>query len=104
MAQLGRELDLAQESLGAQRLPDLMLQHLDRDVAVVPEVAREVDRGHTAHAEFALDAVAIDEGSREVRQRGVHPEGKMRLKPLPRRGWSPTPATGRASRPGRFLQ
>ena len=41
------------------------MQHLDGDVAVVPEVVGEVDGRHAASAELALDAVAIRECCRE---------------------------------------
>ena len=33
-------------------------QHLERDVAPVPEVASQIDRGHAAFTELALDGVA----------------------------------------------
>ena len=36
-------------------------QHLDRDRAVEPHVAREIDRGHPAASQFALERVAADE-------------------------------------------
>ena len=42
------------------------LQHLDRDGPVVLQVVREVDRGHAAPPELALDAVAIAQGVREL--------------------------------------
>ena len=54
-------LDLAQEALGAERGGELGAQDLDRDLAVVPEVLGEVDRGHAARAELALDPVAVGE-------------------------------------------
>jgi hypothetical protein len=34
---------------------------LDRDPAVVPEVVREIDRGHAAASKLALNAVAISQ-------------------------------------------
>jgi hypothetical protein len=40
-------------------------QHLERDLAVVPHIMREVDRGHAALAKLALDAVAISQGGAE---------------------------------------
>ena len=49
------ELDLAQEPLGAQRRGELGAEHLERDLAVVLEVVREVDGRHAAAAELALD-------------------------------------------------
>ena len=62
MLQPGGELDLALEALGAERGGELGMQHLERDRAVVLEVLGEVDRGHAAAAELALEAVAIGEG------------------------------------------
>ena len=56
----------AQEPLGAEHGGELGLQHLDRDLAVVPEVLGEVDRRHAARAELALDAVAVGEGGGEM--------------------------------------
>ena len=38
---------------------ELGAEHLDRDLAVVLEVLGEVDRGHAAPAELALDPVAV---------------------------------------------
>ena len=60
-------LDLGEEPLGAERRGEIGVQHLDRDVAVVLEVVREIDGRHAAAAELALDAVAIGDGSGEVR-------------------------------------
>ena len=42
------------------------MQHLERDRPVVPEVAGEVDRGHPAAAELALEHVALAEGLAEL--------------------------------------
>ena len=70
--QVRRDLDLAQESLGAEHRGELRLEHLDRDVAVVLEVVREVDRRHAARAELALDAVAVGEGGREAEEGLAH--------------------------------
>ena len=64
MLQLRRGADLAEEPLAAERGAELGVQDLDGDVAVVPEVVREVDRGHAAGAELALDAVAVGERGR----------------------------------------
>ncbi len=62
MLQVGRGLDLGQEPLGADRGGEFGAQHLERDVAVVLEVVGEVDGGHAALPELALDAVAVGEG------------------------------------------
>ena len=52
------ELDLAAEALGAERRGEIGVQHLERDRTVVLRVLREVDRGHPAAPELALDRVA----------------------------------------------
>ena len=69
MAEVGGGLDLAEEALGAERRRQLGPQHLDGDLAVVLEVLGEIDRGHAALAELALDAVAIAEGLGEAVRR-----------------------------------
>ena len=48
--EIGGGLDLAQEPLGADHRGQLGAQDLDRDLAVVLEVLREVHRGHAALA------------------------------------------------------
>ena len=58
MLQPGGEPDLALEALGAERRGQLGMEHLERDRTVVPEVAGEIDRGHAAAAELALEHVA----------------------------------------------
>jgi len=55
-------LDLYDEAVGAEDGGELGLQHLERDPAVVLEVLGEVNGGHAAGAELALDAVAALEG------------------------------------------
>ena len=62
--EVGGGLDLAQEPLGADDRGQLGPQHLDRDLAVVLEVLGEVDGGHAALAELALEAVAVGTGRR----------------------------------------
>src|SRR5437667_11016450 len=60
--ELRREADLSKEPLGAQHCGELRAQHLERDGAIVFEVAREVHRGHPTAAELALDRVTAGEG------------------------------------------
>ena len=48
-----------EESLRAECSGDLGVHHLERHVAVVLEVVREIDRRHAAAAELTLDAVAV---------------------------------------------
>ena len=61
--ELPGDADLAQESLGAEDGRKLGVEHLERDQAVVLEVAGEVHRGHPAAAELALDRVTARERS-----------------------------------------
>ena len=55
--------DLADEALGAEGRGELGAEHLDGDLAVVLQVVGEVDGGHAALAELALDAVGGAEGT-----------------------------------------
>ena len=65
-------LDLLDEPLGAEHGGELGLQDLDRDLAVVLEVLGQVDRGHPALAELALDPVAVGEGRGEASRNWRH--------------------------------
>ena len=64
--QVGDGLDLAEEPLGADDGREVGAEHLDGDLALVAEVVGEVDRGHAALAELALDAVAVGENGAEA--------------------------------------
>jgi len=70
MRQLRGNSDLAQESLGADRSPKLLLQDLDGDLTLVLFLLGEVHGRHSAMADQALDRVPvgerIDEGGRRV--------------------------------------
>ena len=74
MAEPGRDADLAQEPLGAEHRAELGVEHLDRHLAVVPDVVGQVDRGHPAAAELALERIAAgqlgSQGGLEVRHHG----------------------------------
>ena len=48
MLQIRGDADLGEESLDAEHRAELGVEHLERDVAVVPDVAREVHRRHAA--------------------------------------------------------
>src|SRR5439155_23678585 len=61
MLQPGGHPDLQQEALGAQARGESGLEDLERDGAVMPQVVSEVDSGHAAAAELALDVVAVAE-------------------------------------------
>jgi hypothetical protein len=60
--EVGRRLDLGQEPLGSDDRRELGLQDLDRDLALMPEIVGQVDRGHASGAELTLDAVPALEG------------------------------------------
>ena len=72
MLQLGGGLDFREEPLAADHGGELGAQHLERDLAVVLEVLGQVDGGHAARAELALDAVAVGEGGDQSVGGGVH--------------------------------
>ena len=70
MLQVRGGLDLFQESLGAEDGGEFGTEDLEGDFAVVAEVVREIDRGHAALTEFAVEAVAVGEGRGERFRRG----------------------------------
>ena len=72
MPQIGGDLDLGQKAIGAEHRAELRLEHLDRDVAVVLQVVREVDGRHAAGAELPLDAVARAKGGLQTVQEVRH--------------------------------
>lgn len=57
--QVRRGLDLGEEPIRPDYGGQLRPKHLHRDLAVVPEILREVDGGHAARAELALESVAV---------------------------------------------
>jgi len=61
MLQAGGDLDLAQEPIGAERRRQLLMQHLDRDRAVVLHVLGEEYGRHAALAQLALHGVPAGE-------------------------------------------
>ena len=64
----GGDPDLAGEAVGAEQRAELGPEHLDRHLAVVPEVVGQVDRRHAAPAELALDGVAALQRGAELFQ------------------------------------
>jgi hypothetical protein len=61
MLKASRRLDLGKKAFSAEHRPELRVQYLDCDVAIVPEIAREIYRRHAAGAELAFHSVAIGE-------------------------------------------
>src|SRR5437588_3693325 len=89
MIERGRDLDLAQEALGAERYAEIGSQHLHGDLAVVFQVFGEMDGGHPPLAQRALQAVAVGQRLGEARVRehrlnmppgegACHPERRRR--------------------------
>jgi hypothetical protein len=62
----GSGLDLREEALGAHHGRQLGLQDLDRHLAIVAYIVGQIDGGHPALAQLALDAVAVGQGGREA--------------------------------------
>ncbi len=62
MVEVGRDLDLVQETLGAYGGCEFGTEDLNRDLAIVFHVVGKVDGRHAAGTEFALDGVAASEG------------------------------------------
>ena len=60
--EIGGELDLSQEALGADDGGELGPQQLERDPPVVPEILGQVDGRHAAGADLAFDPVAVRQG------------------------------------------
>jgi len=54
-----------EEPLGADGGREVFAQHLDRDAAIVLEVAGDVHRCHSSAPDFAVDCVALRERVRE---------------------------------------
>ncbi len=63
----GGQVDLAEEALGTQGSGELRMEQLQGDPPVMLEVLGEVDRGHAAAPELALEHVALTEGSNKAR-------------------------------------
>jgi hypothetical protein len=72
VAKVGGGPDLGNEALGADDRGQVRLEHLDRDIAVMSDVVREIDRRHPADTELPLDAIVRQEGSRERRRDALH--------------------------------
>lgn len=71
MLQLRGDLDLAQESRGAYRGGEVLLEDLDGDLAIVLDVVSEEHRGHAPGADLTVDPVSSGEsGLRAVEGRG----------------------------------
>ena len=65
--EVGRGLDLGEESFRADQRRELGFEHLERDRAGVLQVLGEVDDRHAALAELPLDGVAVLQRSVQAR-------------------------------------
>ena len=72
MLQVGGDLDLGEEAVAADDGGELGVQDLDGDLAAVLQVFGEVDGGHPALAQLALEAIAVGEGGGEAGGRYGH--------------------------------
>jgi hypothetical protein len=73
--QPGRGPDLPPEPLRAQQVGQLGVEHLERHRPLVPEVPRQVHRGHAAPAQLPLDGVTLGEHRCQAVQGGLVREG-----------------------------
>ena len=72
MLEAGGDLDLPHKALGAERMGQLLVQDLEGDRPIVPEIARQVDRSHAAPAELALEQVAVTKSIAQGRVNDSH--------------------------------
>jgi hypothetical protein len=59
-------LDLALEALGAERLGQLRMQHLERHRPLVPEVMGQKYGGHAAPSQLAIELVSVSQAALEL--------------------------------------
>ena len=69
MLQSRGRADLREEPLASEGRAEVGVQHLDRDVAIVPDVVREVHCRHPTRAQLSHDAVAVGERRRDAGNR-----------------------------------
>ena len=74
----GRDLDLTEKPLRTQGSRDFGLQDLDGDSAMVLQVLGEIDGCHPTAAEFALDRVALSEGTLQAGEQVGQTEARGR--------------------------
>jgi hypothetical protein len=72
MLQTGGGLDLPHKALGAERMGQLLMQDLEGDRPIVPNVARQVHRGHPTAPELTLEQVAVTKSIAQGRVADSH--------------------------------
>jgi hypothetical protein len=79
MVEAGGDPDFREKPFCPQCCRELRAEHLHGHVAIVFEVVRQVDRGHAARADLALDSISIAQRRRDGREvswlDGGHVEG-----------------------------
>ena len=80
MMQVRGDLNLRHESFRSEDRAELRVEHLEGDVPVVPQVAREIDDGHAPSADATLDRVLALEGSVEL-------VGRVHTRDIGENGW-----------------
>jgi hypothetical protein len=63
VSKAGRDLDFAQEPLGAERLGQLRAQDFDRDLAIMLQLVGKDNVGHPTMAQFSVDLVLVGQHS-----------------------------------------
>ena len=78
MLKASRRLDFGEEPFGADRRSELRVEDLDRDVAIVPQIARKIDRRHAAAAELTFHPVSVGERRLQLLEKLVGGHGALR--------------------------
>jgi hypothetical protein len=66
MSEVGRNLDLTQKPLRAQRGGKIGTQHLHRYLPVMPYILSQVDGGHASVTDLTFDPVAAGQRSSQI--------------------------------------
>lgn len=66
MLEVGRDQDLGQKALHAEYGAKFRIQHLEGDVAVVAQIARQIARCHAAGPDLAFHFVRSLQGGRRL--------------------------------------
>jgi hypothetical protein len=70
--EVGGDADFPEEAVGADGGGELRPQGLDRDLAAVAQIGREIDRRHAAFAHQPVDLVAVAERGAKLLQDVCH--------------------------------
>jgi hypothetical protein len=72
VGELGRDIDLAQEAIGPERLTQLGPEDLDRDRSLVLEITGKKNDSHATPTELTLESITVGEGRLEEIQQIGH--------------------------------